>query len=240
MPRKSGATMQLTLDLGQRPALGREDFLVAPSNELAVAWIDRWPDWPGPALALYGPPGCGKSHLARVWRAASDAVGIDAAALATQEPPDLLGAAVNCALEGAEAVIGQAEAERALLHLYNMVKERDGFLLLTGRAAPARWPVALKDLRSRLTAASAVELSPPDEALIERVLIKLFADRQVRVSSDVVRYLLPRMERSFDSARELVAAIDQAAMGQHRPVTVSLAGAVLRARQGDDETTQKE
>ena len=40
--------IQLPLDLGHRPALGREDFLVAPSNQGAVAWIDRWPDWPGP------------------------------------------------------------------------------------------------------------------------------------------------------------------------------------------------
>ncbi len=50
-------TAQLPLELELRPALGRDDFLVAPSNEVAVAWIDRWPDWPGPALALYGPPG---------------------------------------------------------------------------------------------------------------------------------------------------------------------------------------
>ena len=236
MPPEPGATVQLTLDLGQRPALGREDFLVVPSNALAVAWIDRWPDWPGTALALYGPPGCGKSHLAQVWRAASEAVGIEAAALATDDPPDLLGDAVNCALEGGEAVVGQAEAERGLLHLYNMVKERGGFLLLTGRTPPARWPIALRDLHSRLAAASAVGLNAPDDALIEAVLIKLFADRQVRVGGGVVRYLLPRIERSFEAARALVAAIDQAAMAQHRQVTVALARAVLEARQGDGRT----
>jgi len=239
MQREPGASMQLTLDLGHRPALGREDFLVAPSNELAVAWIDRWPDWPGPALALYGPPGCGKSHLAQVWRAASDAAGIEAAALTTGELPDLLGPSVNCAVEGAEAIAGLAEAERALFHLYNLVKERGGSLLLTGRSAPARWPVELKDLRSRLAAASAVELNAPDDALIEAVLVKLFADRQVRVGGDVVRYLLPRMERSFEAARELVAAIDLAAMAQHRQVSVVLARAVLAARLADADKAQE-
>ena len=43
---------QLPLDLGHRPALGRSDFLVAPSNAAAIGWLDRWPDWPGPALVV--------------------------------------------------------------------------------------------------------------------------------------------------------------------------------------------
>ena len=34
-----------------------------PGNREALAWIDRWPDWPAPALALGGPAGCGKTHL---------------------------------------------------------------------------------------------------------------------------------------------------------------------------------
>ncbi|HKO06210.1 MAG TPA: DNA replication protein, partial [Alphaproteobacteria bacterium] len=68
------AEAQLTLDLGHRAAYGREDFLVAPSNAEAVLWLDRWPAWPAPALTLYGPAGCGKSHLAQVWRKHSDAL----------------------------------------------------------------------------------------------------------------------------------------------------------------------
>ncbi len=101
-------TAQLPLELAPRPALGREDFLVAPSNEVAVAWIDRWPDWPGPALALYGPPGSGKTHLCQVWRAASGAVEIDGSRLAEAEPPELLGAARTCVLDDADAVLAGA------------------------------------------------------------------------------------------------------------------------------------
>ena len=49
---------------------GASDFLVAPANEAAVAWLDRWPDWPAPALALAGPAGSGKTHLAPCLRGA--------------------------------------------------------------------------------------------------------------------------------------------------------------------------
>ena len=56
---------QFPFEFGHRPSLGGEDFLVAPSNREAVDWLDRWPDWPSPALVLYGPPGCGKTFLVR-------------------------------------------------------------------------------------------------------------------------------------------------------------------------------
>jgi len=69
---------QLILDLGHRPALEEADFLVAPCNQAAIQWLDRWPHWPAPALTLYGPAGCGKTHLARVFAARSEAPMIEA------------------------------------------------------------------------------------------------------------------------------------------------------------------
>ena len=72
---------QLPLDLGFRPALGRTDFLIAPCNAAAVAWLDRWPEWPGVALALWGPAGSGKSHLAELWRTKATATHVAGAAL---------------------------------------------------------------------------------------------------------------------------------------------------------------
>ena len=219
---------QLTLDLGHRPALGMDDFLVTPCNREAVAWIDRWPDWPGPALAIHGPPGCGKTHLAHVFRARSAAKLIAPEALGRTEPNGLLGEARVCMLDDAGGVAGGSVGERALLHLYNVVAERQGHLLLAARKPPGRWPVGLPDLRSRLAAVPAVSVGAPDDALIGALLVKLFADRQLRVGQDVVAFLLTRMERSFDAARRMVAAIDETALAERRNITVPLVRDVLR------------
>lgn len=222
---------QLPLDLEFRPALGRADFLVAPCNEAAVAWLDRWPQWPGPALALYGPASSGKSHLAEVWRARSGAMPIDSRAMSSARVPHLLGAAKTAVVDD-----GDRADEEALLHLYNFLSERQGSLLLVAREPPSRWGIGLADLRSRLLAAPAVSVGKPDEAVLGALLVKLFADRQLDIGEEVISYLLLHIERSFAAAQEAVGELDAASLAERRAVTVPLARQVLsRLRDRDPE-----
>lgn len=218
---------QLPLDLPSRSAVGREDFLVTPCNEAAVAWIDRWPNWPMSGLALYGPAACGKTHLAEVWRRRTHALALDWAALAAgEEAHSLLGSHLAVVLDDAENGLSGA-GEEALFHLHNLLVAHGGQMLLIGEQAPARWNITLADLRSRLNALPAVAVEPPDDALLAAVLVKQFADRQLALSQEVLVFLLARMERSFAAARKIAAEIDTAALARRKPVTVPLVREVL-------------
>ena len=214
---------QLVFELGARAALGRDDLLVTPGNSDAVAWIDRWPDWPGRALAVHGPAGCGKTHLAEVWRALSGAEAVAPAAL------DEVTARMGSMPAAPAFVVENAEGadERAILHFLNTLRERGGTLLLASRRPPARWPVKLADLSSRLRALPAVAVRAPDEATLRAVVVKLFADRQLQVGADLVEFLCRRIERTFAAARDTVAALDAAALVAQRKVSVALAREVL-------------
>jgi len=225
------APAQLPLSFGHRPALGGDDFLVAAPNADAVAWLDRWPDWSAPALVIHGAPGCGKSHLCQVFLARTGGRAISLETLRATPPPDLLGGAPAVVLDDVETALADG-LERQLLHLYNSAAEGRRHLLMTARLAPARWEVRLADLRSRLNAAVACEIGPPDDPLMAAVLVKLFADRQLKVDDGVVAFLLARMERSFDAARRAVAALDAAALAERRNITVPLARAVLGRMEG--------
>ena len=212
----------MALELPHRAALGRGDFLVAASNELAVAWLDKYPAWTAPALVIHGPPGCGKSHLLAVWSAACGAVRLRGDELCNSDIEGFLGARA-IAIDDLESL---AE-ERALFHLYNAMKDAGGHLLLAARLAPAQMSWSLDDLRSRLLAAPAVAVGAPDDELLQAVLAKLFIDRQVHVTPDVISYLATRMERTFEAARTLVDALDRAALSDKRAITVPLARQIL-------------
>jgi chromosomal replication initiation ATPase DnaA len=216
---------QLVFDLPLRSALGRDDFLVTPSNAAAVAVIDRYPDWPGYGMVLLGDAGSGKSHLLEVWRKAVHARLVDADGIGSAAPDDLLSSGA-LAIDNAP---GSALDERALFHLFNLARQSGGHVLIASATDPSGWNVALPDLASRLKALPVMRLEPPDDALLRGVLVKLFADRQLTVDEQVVSYLLVRMPRSLDAARALVAGIDRLALEEHSAVTRPLAARVLQA-----------
>lgn len=152
---------------------------------------------------------------------------IDAALLAGSSPAELIGGAMAGVIDGFAGGALPPEAERTLLHLHNIVAERRGHLLLCAEAPPARWPVALADLRSRLAAMPVVAIAPPDDGLLESLLAKLFADRQLPVDRGTIIYMVARMERSFDAARRLVDAVDRTALATRRRPTLGLVREIL-------------
>ena len=215
---------QLTFDLPVRTARGRADFFVSAANAQAVARLDATEAWPNSKLALTGPAGAGKSHLAHVWAEAEGGRVIDARDLASC---DIGGLAGPVAVDRIDEVPLGDEAETALFHLHNHLAQEGLRLLLIGRDPPARWPLRLPDLKSRVLGTDVVSIDQPDDALLAAMFVKLFADRQVQVAPAVVPWLVTRCERSFDAAQGLVAALDAAALTEKRPITQPLARRVL-------------
>lgn len=215
---------QLALDLRHRVAMGREDFLVSPSNADAVAWIDRWPDWPGPALVIAGPPGCGKTHLGHVWCQQAGATPYDPALGPTER------------VQGPVFVddADRVGRDEELFHLFNAAAAARVSLLFATRTPPARWEGRLPDLKSRLAAAPNILIQAPDTPLIAAVMVKMFADEQMDVGADVLDYLVNRMERSFDAARSLVRQLNSASLATRRGITIPLAREVLEAAPAHD------
>lgn len=212
---------QLSIDLPRLEAQGREDFMVSSSNATAMALVTSWPDWPHRRLALIGPAGSGKSHLAAIWAAEAGARRIAAAALRADMAPEL--AQGPLVIEDADRGV----PEEALFHLWNAGNETGHGLLLTGRAAPSDWSVALPDLASRLASLTPAVLGDPDDALLSIVLLKLFADRQLRVKPALIGFLLARMERSFVAAQRMVDLLDAESLRRGVGVTQALAREVL-------------
>lgn len=219
-------TRQLAFDLPVRAAMGRENFFVSPVNALAVAALDGWRDWAENRMLLLGPPGAGKTHLAHVWAAGTQATISSATDLPGRDLPRLVESG-RLVVEDAERVAGDPVAETALFHLYNLAAAQGAALLVTTAAPPRHWQLRLADLESRMQAMAVTRLDPPDDALLSAVLVKLFADRQITVAPSLIPFLAQRMDRSIAAARDLVARLDAQALAERRPITRQLASALL-------------
>ncbi|MGB0902999.1 chromosomal replication initiator DnaA [Halocynthiibacter sp.] len=217
--------MQLSFDLPLPPALGREDFLVSQSNAIAFAALENPAAWPAGKLALIGEAGSGKTHLAHVWAQDNEAVITDARRLNTADIEALANAPL--VVEHIEDIAGNPYLERAMFHLHNLTLANRQPLLITGRAEPAHWAIALPDLKSRMQGTPAIRIDAPDDALLMQVMVKLFFDRGIEVKAPVVDYLVKRMDRSLNAARTLVQALDQEALARGKPIGLRLAGEVL-------------
>lgn len=212
---------QLPLHFTHDPASGRDDLLVSERLAAAVAIVDEWPRWPSPVVVLAGPVGSGKSHLAQIWRERAGATeihpvsGSDASVTAASGP---------VLFEDAER---RGYDETELFHVINSVRQNGQSLLMTSRLWPMAWPVTLPDLKSRLKAATVVEIGEPDEEFLAQVIVKLFADRQLYIDDKLVSYIVTRMERSLGAAQTIVDRLDRLALARGTRITRPLASEVL-------------
>lgn len=222
---------QLFLDWPVREVFSEAQFLPSSSNEAAVRWIDEWPRWErgGEAfhcLIIYGPDGCGKTHLSHVFKKISSA-----RMIALSELEDLKFNEQEqfvYIIEDVDKSDIDAHTAEALFHLYNWLKEQGGYLLLTARRGQKKWGLELADLKSRLLASESVKISAPDDKLLRAVILKQFSDRQILLSDKVVGYIIKHADRSFSFIRNLVKELDNLSMSEKKKITIPMVKRALQ------------
>jgi chromosomal replication initiation ATPase DnaA len=227
----AGRWRQLPLPFAHAPQFIAADFLQAPSNADALAWLAPGAAWPQHRLALWGPEGCGKTHLLHVWAARTGARLLAGGTL-PREP------------ERAERPVAVDDADTAadlpLLHLLNASAEAGQPVLLAARTPPSRWDAALPDLISRLRATNAVEINQPEESLLRALLARLLYERQLAVAEPIQDWLRLRLPRTPAAMREVAARLDRAALVSGGRVTRATASQVVAAMSDPDASNRED
>ena len=210
---------QLVLDIAPPPAPSLDNF-VAGRNAESLATLVRLADRPdGQIVFLWGPEGCGRTHLLRGF---CERCGADY--LERRIPEDANG--ILWAVDGVEAL--DAEAQIRLFNLINRVRAGGGVLVATGSEAPVRLPLR-EDLAARLGWGLVFQLHPLSDAEKEAALAAHARSRGFDLAPDVTRYLLNHARRDLPSLLSVLDALDRHSLAVRRPITVPLVRDLLQS-----------
>ena len=233
---------QTTFSFGIKTEMSRNDFMVSDCNKEALSWIDLWPQWNKNGLVIYGPKGCGKTHLAHLF-----AEKINFYIEKPQKIPFYDCKRIN--MKNVEKICSSCDVivlenlseninQEALFHLFNHFCENGKYMLWTSLIAPARLNLSLKDLQSRLNMLPAVEIKEPDDIMLRALVVKLFNDRQLRISPEILEYIVTNTQRSFSYVENLVKEIDEISLAYKSTVNYKVVKAALENLNNADENNE--
>ena len=191
-----------------------------PCNEIAVNLIESWPEWPvdNRITCIYGPSGSGKSHIANIWKEKVGAIIYEGISHLT------LGHvySINRPLIFENLISNHNWPEELLFEFFNEIKSSNNYLLITCNDNPLKFSWKLKDLISRISSFTNIEIKLPDDELIKKILVKQFSDRQLSIDKQFIEYISQRIERSYLAINNVVDIIDQLTLKYKKPVNYSL------------------
>jgi DnaA family protein len=197
-------TRQLALPITSPPEPTLENFVTGANAELlARLRALAAGELAESVLYLWGEPGSGRSHL-----------------LAASARPGLVVA------DDVERL--DDEGQIALFNAINAARDAGGTVLAAGNAPPAQ--LALReDLKSRLAWGLVYQVKPLTDAEKALTLHGEATRRGLKLSDEVVWYLLTHVRRDLHSLIGLLDRLDRASLEQRRAVTLPLVRELIRS-----------
>ena len=219
--------VQLSLNLKKKGIYEEDDFLVSSSNKEAYKLVNSWPEWRSRKIIIFGDGGTGKTHLSKIWQKNTSAIILNLNQLKKIKFESFFKKKNIFIIENISDFFDKINnkeknnLEKQLLHFYNLIEEKKGYLLLTSLIAPKLWKISLPDLKSRILSSIAVKIKKPNDQLLSSVLIKLFVDKQILIDKKIIKFIVYRSERSFANLENIVNKIDKQSLITKKKININ-------------------
>ena len=219
--------VQLSLNLKKKGIYEKDDFLVSSSNKEAYKLVNSWPEWRSRKIIIFGDSGTGKTHLSKIWQKNTSAIILNLNQLKKIKFESFFKKKNIFIIENISDFFDKINKkeknnlEKQLLHFYNLIEEKKGYLLLTSLIAPKLWKISLPDLKSRILSSIAVKIKKPNDQLLSSVLVKLFVDKQILIDKKIIKFIVYRSERSFANLENIVNKIDKQSLITKKKININ-------------------
>ena len=211
---------QLYFEFAPRCDFNADEFIVHDSNQEAYELVQSWPRW---QYGIYpnivyvrGEEGSGKTYLAHLWEQKANAIFLTKESL---KDKSYMAQESHYVIDSIEDFL---EDESALFGFINHMIFSKNSLLITGKQNLKTLQISLRDLSSRLGSVFTINICPPDMDALEQILLKYFSDKQIIVSSQVVKHLSRISNRSYKDIQELVVHLDGLSIASNKKISLKL------------------
>ena len=216
-------SQQLIFNFPFKKTYFSQDFYVSKNNFNAFKLIESWPQWPSRFINIFGPKGCGKTHLANI--------------LSSK-----IGSLIISANKIDNGVIGKYKTKECLIiddfnndieenllySIINLALQDNKYLIISSPISLKKFKIKLKDLNSRFTSFIEVGIDLPTDDLIKVILTKNFSDKQISISKKNIDYILNNIDRSYEKINLFSNSIDNLSLEKAKPVNLQLIKDVLK------------
>ena len=200
-----------------------EDFFVSSSNFEAYKLIETWPKWPSRNINIYGPTGCGKSHLANILKKKINSFFINASDISNNS---------LALIKLKECLIidnYQNNIEENLLYtIINQTHQSNQYVIINSDQPISSLEIKLEDLKSRLSSFSKITIDLPTDDLIKVVLTKNFSDKQIQIDNKLIDFILKHINRSYEDIFNFIKKIDELSLSTGKSININLIKKVLK------------
>ena len=200
-----------------------QDYYVSSNNFAAYRLIESWPNWPDKWVNIYGPKGCGKTHLANILMSKIQSILINA---------NKVDEKILEKHKTKECLIiddfSNNIDENLLYSIINTAFQDNKYLIISSPISIKKFKIELKDLNSRFTSFIDIGIDLPTDDLIRVILTKNFSDKQIQISKKNIDYILNNIDRSYEKINLFSSSIDNLSLAKAKPINLQLIKKVLQ------------
>jgi len=198
------------------------DFYVSSNNFEAYKLIESWPNWPGRNVNIFGPKGCGKTHLANILKQRINSLFIDASDFNNNSLKNL---------ESKECLIidnyNNNIEEKLLYSALNQSNQSNQYVVINSLFSIKTSKINLNDLSSRFESFIDLGIKLPTDDLLRVILTKSFSDKQIKVNVKILEYILKNVDRSYEKIFEFIKDIDAESLSTGKAININLIKKIL-------------
>ena len=214
---------QLTFKFPFKTKYYEQDYYVSSNNFSAYRLVESWPNWPGKWVNIFGPKGCGKTHLSNIFIKKIKAYYIEAKNFKDYD--------IIANVEKQECLIidnfKNNINENEFYSILNFLKQSNKYVIINSLVSIKNENIKLEDLKSRLNSFTDIGIELPTDDLLRVIISKYFSDKQIEITPKISEYIIKNIERSYEKVFELIKEIDDLSLSSGKSININLIKKVL-------------